>query len=192
MNEQKESRERYLSLFMEAVKFIQHRYPAWDGTADGQGTSLMGCANMIAAFLGESDWLAQRDMERDVLICDLREQVQVAYRIFKEEEDKRDAALKCEIYDRFAQPLQVLISEADFERKPEVENAIDRFCKEFRSWQPESYRLLEAAKLRARLEEAGYWRWLVIMPEDSYFATEGDKHIAELGGQLSACEVKKQ
>jgi len=43
---------------------------------------------------------------------------------------------------------------------------------------------LDAAVTRgreqARLDEAKWWRHLVFMHEDSYFAVEGDKRIAEL------------
>ena len=35
---------------------------------------------------------------------------------------------------------------------------------------------------KARLEEAEWWRHLVIMDEESYFAVEGDKRLAELRG----------
>jgi len=37
-----------------------------------------------------------------------------------------------------------------------------------------------AAVQQARLEEARWWRHLVLMHDESYFAVEGDKRIAAL------------
>jgi len=39
---------------------------------------------------------------------------------------------------------------------------------------------LEAERAKVRLEEAKWWRHLVIMHDESYFAVEGDKRLAEL------------
>jgi hypothetical protein len=47
---------------------------------------------------------------------------------------------------------------------------------------------LDLALKRARLEEAKWWRHLVIMDEASYFAVEGDKHIVALNAEVSALE----
>ena len=47
---------------------------------------------------------------------------------------------------------------------------------------------LDLSLKRARLEEAKWWRHLVFMDEDSYFAVEGDKHIVALNAEVSALE----
>ena len=39
---------------------------------------------------------------------------------------------------------------------------------------------VKEAERKVRLDEAKWWRHLVIMHDESYFAIEGDKRIAEL------------
>ena len=44
----------YMRLFSAAVKFIQQRYPEWDGSVDNSKITLTGCANMMADWFGAS------------------------------------------------------------------------------------------------------------------------------------------
>ncbi len=50
-------------------------------------------------------------------------------------------------------------------------------------------RAIAKAALAARIEEAKWWRHLVIMHEESYFAVEGDKRIADLQKQQAEAEA---
>ncbi|MDA4129237.1 MAG: hypothetical protein OK457_00550 [Thaumarchaeota archaeon] len=97
------------------------------------------------------------------------------------------------IAEHDAQLVAPLKKQCDRDWKDETPEQIVAIACNAIYWRTEAARDDERQKAEllvagARLEEAKWWRYLVQMHEESYFAVEGDKRIA----QLEAEKTKKE